>query len=83
MGGRRILANGWAAKDSSGNLSPYSFHLREADPDDDILLKVLYCGVDHTDLHQLRGELISTTNYPLVPGYVFYIYIYFTSPLNY
>lgn len=34
---------------------------------DDILLRVLYCGVDHTDLHQVRGE-IGKTNYPLVPG---------------
>ncbi|KAH6760240.1 GroES-like zinc-binding alcohol dehydrogenase family protein [Perilla frutescens var. hirtella] len=61
------LANGWAARDSSGHLSPYSFHLRETDADD-ILLRVLYCGVDHTDLHQVRSE-IGKTNYPLVPGH--------------
>ncbi|KAK6151232.1 hypothetical protein DH2020_016164 [Rehmannia glutinosa] len=64
-----IIANAWAARDSSGHLSPYSFHLRETGPDD-MVLRVLYCGVDHTDLHQLKGELASSnTNYPLVPGH--------------
>lgn len=41
---------------------------RETGPDD-ILLRVLYCGVDHTDLHQVRGELSgNNAKYPLVPG---------------
>ncbi|KAK4488415.1 hypothetical protein RD792_004178 [Penstemon davidsonii] len=67
MVGRK--SNAWAAKDSSAHLSPYSFHLREAGKDD-ILMRVLYCGLDHTDLHQMKGELASsTTNYPLVPGH--------------
>nr|XP_011463717.1 PREDICTED: cinnamyl alcohol dehydrogenase 1-like [Fragaria vesca subsp. vesca] len=35
---------------------------------EDVVLKVLYCGVDHTDLHQMRNE-IHSTNYPLVPGH--------------
>ncbi|KZV39730.1 cinnamyl alcohol dehydrogenase 1 [Dorcoceras hygrometricum] len=55
--------------DSSGRLSPYSFHLRDTGPDY-LLLRVLYCGLDHTDLHQINGELASsTTKYPLVPGH--------------
>ncbi|KAI3451975.1 hypothetical protein Pfo_008640 [Paulownia fortunei] len=62
------IAKAWAARDSSGHLSPYSFHLRETGPDD-MLLRVLYSGVDHTDLHQVRGELSSNTKYPLVPGH--------------
>ncbi|KAL1540264.1 cinnamyl-alcohol dehydrogenase [Salvia divinorum] len=61
------VANGWAARDSSGHLSPYSYHLREIRTDD-ILLRVLYCGVDHTDLLQVRGQ-IGKTSYPLVPGH--------------
>jgi hypothetical protein len=40
---------------------------REAGPED-VVFKVLYCGMDHTDLHQMRNE-IHSTNYPLVPGY--------------
>lgn len=35
--------------------------------EEDVVLKVLYCGIDHTDLHQMRNE-IHGTNYPLVPG---------------
>ncbi|KAJ8770771.1 hypothetical protein K2173_021418 [Erythroxylum novogranatense] len=65
MEGRTVI--GWAARDSSGYLSPYSFTLRKTGAQD-VVLKVLYCGVDHTDLHQIRGE-IGLTSYPLVPGH--------------
>ncbi|CAK9167107.1 unnamed protein product [Ilex paraguariensis] len=65
MDGRKVI--GWAARDTSGFLSPYSFHLRKTGPED-VLFRVLYCGIDHTDLHQMRSE-IHTTNYPLVPGH--------------
>ncbi|PON35343.1 Alcohol dehydrogenase superfamily, zinc-type [Parasponia andersonii] len=65
MEGRRAI--GWAARDTSGLLSPYSFNLRKTGPED-VVLKVLYCGIDHTDLHQMRNEIPSTI-YPLVPGH--------------
>ncbi|XVE87057.1 hypothetical protein DITRI_Ditri18aG0085500 [Diplodiscus trichospermus] len=65
MDGRRVT--GLAARDESGHLSPYSFNLRKTGPED-VVLKVLYCGVDHTDLHQIRSE-IYPMNYPLVPGH--------------
>lgn len=65
MEGRKVI--GWAARDQSGHLSPYSFTLRETGPED-VVFKVLYCGMDHTDLHQMRNE-IHSTNYPLVPGH--------------
>ncbi|KAF9598129.1 hypothetical protein IFM89_025365 [Coptis chinensis] len=32
-----------------------------------VTFKALYCGIDHTDLHQMRNE-IHMTNYPLLPG---------------
>ncbi|OVA02054.1 Alcohol dehydrogenase superfamily [Macleaya cordata] len=35
---------------------------------EDVGLKVLYCGIDHTDLHQMKNEM-HMTNYPLVPGH--------------
>ncbi|KAI9165773.1 hypothetical protein LWI28_020141 [Acer negundo] len=35
---------------------------------DDVLLKVLFCGMDHTDLHQIKSE-IYPPSYPLVPGH--------------
>ncbi|KAL5556922.1 hypothetical protein UlMin_039158 [Ulmus minor] len=65
MEGRRVV--GWAARDTTGVLSPFSFNLRKTGQED-VVLKVLYCGVDHTDLHQMRNE-IHTTKYPLVPGH--------------
>ncbi|XWS41843.1 hypothetical protein CRYUN_Cryun17cG0117600 [Craigia yunnanensis] len=66
MEGRRVV--GWAARDESGHLLPYSFTLRKTGLED-VVLNILYCGVDHTDLHQMRSE-ISPINYPLVPGFV-------------
>ncbi|XP_022843737.1 probable cinnamyl alcohol dehydrogenase isoform X1 [Olea europaea var. sylvestris] len=66
MVGRK--ANAWAARDSTGHLSQYSFHLRDTSSED-MVLRVLYCGIDHTDLHQIRGELISNTKYPMIPGH--------------
>ncbi|KAJ9170637.1 hypothetical protein P3X46_018731 [Hevea brasiliensis] len=63
--GRKVI--GWAARDSSGHLSPHSFNLRKTG-EEDVVFKVLYSGVDHTDLHVVRGE-IHSPNYPLVPGH--------------
>ncbi|XP_051115007.1 probable cinnamyl alcohol dehydrogenase 1 [Andrographis paniculata] len=66
MVGRK--ASAWAATSPSGHLSPYTYHLREMGPDD-MVVRVMYCGIDHTDLHQIKGELKSNTIYPLVPGH--------------
>nr|GEW33733.1 cinnamyl alcohol dehydrogenase 1 [Tanacetum cinerariifolium] len=57
---------GWAARDPSGHLSPYTFTLRNTGGED-VLIKVLCCGVCHTDLHQIKNEL-GQSNYPMVPG---------------
>ncbi|GKB24693.1 cinnamyl alcohol dehydrogenase 1 [Tanacetum coccineum] len=58
---------GWAARDPSGHLSPYTFTLRNTGAED-VLIKVLCCGVCHTDLHQIKNEL-GQSNYPMVPGH--------------
>ncbi|CAI8595527.1 unnamed protein product [Vicia faba] len=60
-------AFGWAAKDTSGVLSPFSFSRRETN-DKDVAFKVLYCGICHTDLHMAKNEW-GMTSYPLVPGH--------------
>ncbi|KAF5752866.1 cinnamyl alcohol dehydrogenase 1 [Tripterygium wilfordii] len=65
MEGRSVV--GWAARDPSGLLSPYHFSLRETGPEE-VLFKILFCGIDHTDLHQCRNQ-IHSANYPLVPGH--------------
>ncbi|KAH9315034.1 hypothetical protein KI387_023661 [Taxus chinensis] len=58
---------GWAARDSSGHLSPYNYTLRNAGPHD-VVLRVIYCGICHTDLHQIKNDL-GISQYPLVPGH--------------
>ncbi|KAE9466108.1 hypothetical protein C3L33_01954, partial [Rhododendron williamsianum] len=54
-------AVGWAARDPSGILSP-------GNGDDDVTVKVMYCGVCHSDLHTLKNEW-GFTRYPIVPGH--------------
>lgn len=60
-------AFGWAARDSSGLLSPFHFSRRETG-EKDVTFKVLYCGICHSDLHMVKNEWGSST-YPLVPGH--------------
>eukprot|EP00268_Persea_americana_P066640 TRINITY_DN909_c0_g1_i1.p1 TRINITY_DN909_c0_g1~~TRINITY_DN909_c0_g1_i1.p1 ORF type:complete len:361 (-),score=59.02 TRINITY_DN909_c0_g1_i1:639-1721(-) len=60
-------AFGWAARDTSGILSPLKFS-RRANGDDDVTLKILYCGICHSDLHMVKNEW-GVAVYPLVPGH--------------
>nr|GMC59681.1 8-hydroxygeraniol dehydrogenase-like [Ipomoea batatas] len=62
-----VKAFGWAARDTSGALSPFKFSRRETG-EKDVQFKVLYCGVCHSDLHQIKNEWGNAT-YPLVPGH--------------
>ncbi|CAN6542061.1 unnamed protein product [Malus baccata var. baccata] len=69
MSGRRevVKAYGWAARDSSGVLSPFHF-TRRATGNNDIRIKILYCGICHSDLHLAKDE-VGMTIYPIVPGH--------------
>ncbi|KAE9596961.1 hypothetical protein Lal_00007613 [Lupinus albus] len=58
---------GWAARDTSGILSPFNFSRRQTG-ETDVALKVLYCGVCHTDLSMITNKWASSI-YPLVPGH--------------
>nr|AFP47215.1 truncated cinnamyl alcohol dehydrogenase 2 [Zea mays] len=58
---------GWAARDATGHLSPYSYTLRNTGPED-VVVKVLYCGICHTDIHQAKNHL-GASKYPMVPGH--------------
>ncbi|PKI58652.1 hypothetical protein CRG98_020978, partial [Punica granatum] len=58
---------GWAARDPSGILSPFPFNLRNTGPED-LYVKVLCCGICHSDLHQIKNDL-GQSNYPMVPGH--------------
>ncbi|XP_021800285.1 probable mannitol dehydrogenase isoform X2 [Prunus avium] len=63
----RHKAIGWAARDSSGVLSPFKFS-RRATGEKDVTFKVLYCGICHTDLHTSKNDW-GSSKYPLVPGH--------------
>ncbi|CAB4283926.1 unnamed protein product [Prunus armeniaca] len=56
----------WAATDSSGVLSPFKISRRKTG-EKDVALRVLYCGICHSDLHKVKNEW-GTTSYPIVPG---------------
>ncbi|KAG2376665.1 hypothetical protein LR48_Vigan319s000800 [Vigna angularis] len=62
-----IKAFGWAARDTSGILSPFNFS-RRATGEKDVAIKVMYCGICHSDLHMLKNEW-SCSIYPIVPGH--------------
>ncbi|KAG6387605.1 hypothetical protein SASPL_152797 [Salvia splendens] len=62
-----VKALGLAATDSSGHLSPFKFS-RRATGDDDVQFKVLYCGICHTDILNLKNAF-GMTQYPIVPGH--------------
>ncbi|KAK8944842.1 putative cinnamyl alcohol dehydrogenase 1 [Platanthera zijinensis] len=58
---------GWAARDASGYLSPYTFS-RRALQDGDVSLRITHCGVCYADVIWTRN-LLNNSNYPLVPGH--------------
>ncbi|CAI9272070.1 unnamed protein product [Lactuca saligna] len=62
-----IKAYGYAARDTSGVLSPLTFS-RRVTGDKDVRLKILYCGICHSDLHFAKNEW-GLTSYPVVPGH--------------
>ncbi|CAN4126814.1 unnamed protein product [Withania somnifera] len=62
-----VKAFGWAARDTTGTLSPFKFS-RRATGDNDVKLRILYCGICHTDLHQVKNEW-GFSKYPMVPGH--------------
>lgn len=67
---REISAKAYAARDASGAMAPHAFTRRAVRPQD-VQLEILYCGVCHSDLHQVRDEWKSVmpTVYPCVPGH--------------
>ena len=58
---------GYAAETASAALAPFTFERRDPGADD-IEIKIRYCGVCHSDLHQARDEWANTV-FPCVPGH--------------
>jgi uncharacterized zinc-type alcohol dehydrogenase-like protein len=58
---------GYAAHDHHALLVPFSFERRDPMPTD-VQIDILFCGVCHSDLHQVRNEWGGST-FPIVPGH--------------
>lgn len=58
---------GYAAHGPTSPLAPHTFSRR--DPrDHDVEIEIAYCGICHSDIHQVRNEWGNST-YPMVPGH--------------
>ncbi len=57
----------YAASSAAEPLAPFSLTRREPLPSD-VVIDILFCGVCHSDLHQVRNEWHNTI-YPCVPGH--------------
>ncbi len=57
-----------AANDTSGVLTQKLIE-RRACGARDVSIRIFYCGICHSDLHQLRGEWAIPNYYPMVPGH--------------
>jgi alcohol dehydrogenase (NADP+) len=62
-----LKTNAYAAISSTSPLAPFSLDRREPGPRD-VLIEILYCGICHSDIHQVRNEWKSSS-YPMVPGH--------------
>src|SRR6476659_3194724 len=65
-----LPAKAYAASSATSGLAPFSFPRRVPGPQD-VQIEILYCGVCHSDLHQVRNEWkeVMPTVYPCVPGH--------------
>ena len=61
----QVFAYGAHAGDKP--LEPLRITRRDPGPDD-VLIEIAYCGICHSDLHQVRGEWAGT-RFPCVPGH--------------
>lgn len=62
-----IPAIGYAAQHSDSSLKPVHFE-REPAKADEVEIEVLYCGICHSDIHQVKDEW-SNTVFPCMPGH--------------
>lgn len=63
-------ARAYAASGPTSGLAPTTIRRREPGPHD-VDIEILFCGICHSDLHQVRNEWQSVmpTVYPCVPGH--------------
>ena len=62
-----MKSHGYAAHDKTSPLVPFSFERRDPGAND-VVVEIAYCGICHSDIHQVRDEWKNAI-YPMVPGH--------------
>jgi uncharacterized zinc-type alcohol dehydrogenase-like protein len=62
-----MKSHGYAAHDKASALVPFTFERRDPGPND-VVVEIAYCGICHSDIHQVRDEWKNAI-YPMVPGH--------------
>src|SRR6185369_16002065 len=62
-----IQAKGYAAQTSTTDLAPWNFERRDVGAHD-VQIEILFCGVCHSDLHQIHNDWFPGI-FPMVPGH--------------
>lgn len=62
-----ITTKAYAAQDNKSPLAPWNFERREVGPHD-VQFDIQYCGVCHSDLHQIKDDWFPGI-FPMVPGH--------------
>src|SRR5262245_13845930 len=67
---RTFAARAFAATSATARMTGLSIQ-RRAPGKDDVQIQILFCGICHSDLHQVRDEwhAVMPTVYPCVPGH--------------
>src|ERR1700690_4484441 len=67
---KTFAAKAFAAQSATSALGPFTLQ-RRSPREQDVEIEILYCGVCHSDLHQVRNEWVDArpTAYPCVPGH--------------
>ena len=65
-----FTAKAYAAHNATSPIAPFTLARRSPRPQD-VQIEILFCGVCHSDLHQVRNEWqnVMPTAYPCVPGH--------------
>jgi len=65
-----FAAKAYAANSPTSGFAPFNISRRDPRPQD-VQIQILFCGVCHSDLHQVRNEWkdVMPTVYPVVPGH--------------
>src|ERR1700754_4360910 len=62
-----IPVKGYAAQTETTPLAPWNFERREVGPHD-VQFDILFCGVCHSDLHQIKNDWFPGI-FPMIPGH--------------